>query len=84
MYYPGAHAHSRPDQPAVIIAGTVGPAPGIFAFADERSNRIAQLLHDRGFRPGDHVAILMENNLRYFEIFWAALRSGLIFTPINR
>ena len=26
----------------------------------------------------------MENNLRYFEIFCDALRSGLIFTPINR
>tara|TARA_Y100001934_G_scaffold17737_1_gene20989 strand:+ start:61 stop:1602 length:1542 start_codon:yes stop_codon:yes gene_type:complete len=82
MYYPGAHAHSRPDQPAVIIAGTDQRIT--HKAMDERSNRIAQLLHDRGFRPGDHVAILMENNLRYFEIFWAALRSGLIFTPINR
>ena len=82
MYHPGAHALNRPDQPAVIIAGTDQQIS--HKELNERSNRIAQFLHGQGFRPGDHIAILMENNLRYFEVFWAALRSGLIFTPINR
>lgn len=82
MYHPGAHAVSRPDQPAVIIAGTDQRID--HKGLDERSNQIAQLLYDRGFRPRDHVAILMENHLSYFEIFWAAVRSGLVITPINR
>ena len=82
MYHPGAHALNRPDQPAVIIAGTDQQIS--HKELNERSNRIAQFLHGQGFRAGDHIAILMENNLRYFEVFWAALRSGLIFTPINR
>ena len=27
---------------------------------------------DEGLRLGDHVAIFMENNLRYVEVAWAA------------
>lgn len=50
---------------------------------DERSNRLAQLLWARGLRPGDHIAIFMENHPRYLEIAWAALRSGLYFTTVN-
>ena len=26
----------------------------------------------------------MENNLRYYEVVWAALRSGLYITTVNR
>ena len=38
----------------------------------------------KGCAAGDHIAILAENNPRYFEVFWAALRSGLYITAINR
>lgn len=82
MYHPGAHAQSRPDHPAVILAGTDKCVS--HKSLDEKSNQVAHFLHDQGFRAGDRIAILMENNIRYFEIFWAALRSGLIITPINR
>jgi len=50
---------------------------------EARSRRLAQLLHARGLRPGDHLAVLLENHPRYFEVFWAAMRSGLYLTPIN-
>src|SRR5262245_38124238 len=51
---------------------------------DQRSNRLARLLRDAGLRRGDRLAVLMENNPRYLEIAWAALRSGLYITPVNR
>lgn len=51
---------------------------------DERSNRLAHLLHSYGLRRGDHVAILAENHPCYFEVYWAAMRSGLYLTAINR
>jgi acyl-CoA synthetase (AMP-forming)/AMP-acid ligase II len=51
---------------------------------DERSARLARLLHDRGLRPGDKIAILAENHPRYFEVYWAALRSGLYLTAVSR
>ena len=55
-----------------------------FGQLDERSNRLAQLMWDAGLRRGDHVALFMENHARYFEVYWAALRSGLYITTVNR
>jgi long-chain acyl-CoA synthetase len=80
--YPGILAQTQPDKPAVIQ-----PSTGeILSYRElnERSNRLAHLLFDRGLRPGDHVALFLENHLVYFETVWACLRSGLYFTPINR
>ncbi len=50
---------------------------------DERSNQLAHLWQERGVRTGDHVAILLPNHIRYLEVVWAALRSGLYYTPVN-
>ncbi|HEX7872641.1 MAG TPA: acyl-CoA synthetase, partial [Sphingobium sp.] len=50
---------------------------------DDRSNQLAQLLHAEGLRPGDHVALYLENTLTYFDVVWACIRSGLYLTPIN-
>lgn len=50
----------------------------------EGSRRAAQLLFQCGLRPGDHLALFMENHPRFIEIIWAAMRSGLFLTAINR
>src|SRR5215469_6396632 len=76
------HARAAPDKPAMIAAES-GEAI-TYRDLDERSCRLAQLLHARGLRRGDHIAILMENNLRYPEVTWAAFRSGLYLTAVNR
>ena len=70
-----------PDQPALIMGGT--GAVVTHGELESRSRRLAQLLHARGLRPGDHVAVLLENEPAYFEAFWAAQRSGLYLTPVN-
>lgn len=82
MSYPGTWATQFPDKPAVVHA-TSGEQI-TFGELNARSNQLAQLLWSKGLRPGDHMAIFMENNLRYFEIVWAALRSGLYITTVNR
>jgi fatty-acyl-CoA synthase len=71
-----------PDKPAVIHGGT--GAALTYRELDERSNRLAQYLYALGLRRGDHIAVLLENNMRYFELCWAALRSGLVLTAVNR
>jgi long-chain acyl-CoA synthetase len=38
----------------------------------------------QSLRRGDRVAVLAENHPRYFEVYWAAIRSGLYLTAINR
>jgi len=80
--YPGKWSTVCPDKPAVIHA-TTGEIV-TYKELDDRSNQLAQLMWDKGLRKGDHAAILMENNLRYFEVMWAALRSGLYITTVNR
>ncbi len=80
--YPGSHAQTTPDKAAVIHAES--GARQTYAELDARSNRLAQLLWSEGLRPGDHIAIFLENDLRYYEIAWAAFRSGLYLTTVNR
>jgi len=70
-----------PDRPAAVNADTGETLS--YAELDARSNRLAHFLARSGLRRGDHIALLMENNLRYFEVVWAALRSGLYVTPVN-
>ncbi|MCA8928814.1 MAG: acyl-CoA synthetase [Alphaproteobacteria bacterium] len=80
--FPGQTAETRPDHPAVIMAGTGEIVT--HAQLDAHSNRIAQYLHAQGLRRGDHCAVLMENVPQFFAAMWAGLRSGLHVTPVNR
>jgi len=79
--YPAVHAKSTPDKPAYIMAGS-GEAV-TFRQLDEDSNRCAQLFRSLGLRSGDGIAFCLENHPRFFEIAWAAQRSGLYYTPIS-
>lgn len=54
-----------------------------FRELNEESNRLAQLLHAEGLRPGDHIAFMLENHPLYLAIAWAAQRSGLYYTAIS-
>jgi long-chain acyl-CoA synthetase len=81
MTFPGAFARTRPDHPAIVMASSGDTTT--YRELDERSNQLARLWHERGLRRGDHVAILLPNHLRYLEVVWAALRSGLYYTPVN-
>jgi len=79
--WPGKHALERPDHIAYVMAGSGETVT--YRELDDRSNQLAQLFFDAGLRFGDHIAVLMENRLEYFEPCWAAQRSGLFFTCIN-
>ena len=80
--YIADQARETPDKPAMIIAET--GAMITYRELDERSNQVAQYLYAKGLRRTDHIAILMENNIRFMEIVWAAFRSGLYVTAVNR
>ena len=80
--YPGKWANEFPDKPAVINSAT--DEAFTYRELNERSNQMAQLMYDAGLRRGDHCAIFMENDIRYFEVIWAAFRSGLYITTVNQ
>ncbi|MCF6388714.1 acyl-CoA synthetase [Mycobacterium sp. MBM] len=79
--FPGAHAKTDPDKPAVIMAETGHELT--YRDLDQRSSSIAVALHRLGLRRGDVVALLSDNALEAFEIYWAAIRSGLYITAVN-
>ena len=79
--HPFHHAKSRPDHPAYTMAGTGEVVT--FRQLDERSNQIAHALREAGCQPGDTIALFAENSPRYFEVCWAAQRSGLYFVCIS-
>jgi long-chain acyl-CoA synthetase len=79
--YPGAHANSRAQQPALIMA-TSGEIV-TYAGLEARSNRLAHLLRAQGLRRLDHYAIFMENNARFVETCAAGERAGLFYTTVN-
>ncbi|MEU6828347.1 acyl-CoA synthetase [Nocardia beijingensis] len=80
--YPGAHVDRFPDKPAVIVAES-GEAL-TYRELEENSVRLARHLHDAGLRRGDHVALLSGNDKKIYEVYWAALRTGLYITAVNR
>ena len=80
--YPGKWAGIFPDKPAVIDTAT--GALRTYGELNDRSNQLAQLLYDRGLRRGDHISIFAENHIAWFDVVWAAMRSGLYLTTVNR
>jgi long-chain acyl-CoA synthetase len=79
--YPGTHAAMAPDRAAVIMAGSGEVLT--YRELNERSMRLAQLLAANGLAEGDRVSIFAENHIRYLEVYWAAIRSGLYVTGVN-
>jgi long-chain acyl-CoA synthetase len=79
--FPGTHAASAPDRPAVVMAES-GRAL-TYGELEANSARLASALHAIGLRKGDVVALLSDNAAEAFEVYWAALRSGLYITAVN-
>ena len=79
--YPGTYAAEAPDRVAAVMAGTGETLS--YGDLERRSVQLAHVLYEAGLRPGDVVALLTENNLRAFEVYWAAMRSGLYITAVN-
>lgn len=50
---------------------------------DERVNRLANAFVKLGLGRGARVAILLNNCIEYFEIYFALARAGLIAVPVN-
>src|SRR5689334_2102589 len=79
--HPGEHARTRPDHPAIVM-----PSRGVvttYRALDEASNRAAHVFRERGLRPGDGIAILLENHPCFYEVVWGAQRAGLYYTPMS-
>ena len=50
---------------------------------DEKANRVANLLLQRGIRKGQKVAILLMNCLEWLPIYFGILKTGAVAVPLN-
>jgi long-chain acyl-CoA synthetase len=76
------HAAAHPDKIATIMAGS--GACLTYGELNRRSIQLAHVFREAGLRAGDVVALFMENNIRYHEVYWAAVRSGMYLCAVNK
>jgi acyl-CoA synthetase (AMP-forming)/AMP-acid ligase II len=50
---------------------------------DARTDALAAGLADLGVRQGDAVAVFLPNCIEFLEVWWAILKVGAIFNPVN-
>jgi len=81
VFHPFHHARTSPGKPATIMARSGEVVT--YAQLEDRSNQGAQLFRSLGLRRGDAIALMLDNNARYFEICFAAQRAGLFFTAMS-
>ena len=49
----------------------------------DRATRLGRVMHDAGVPVGGHVGTLTENRAEFFELYLAAVLSGVWLVPIN-
>lgn len=79
--HPHHHAKADPHRVAYIMAASGETVT--YGELDARSNQGAHLFRSLGIHPGDAIAIFMDNSPRYYEVLWAAQRSGIRFTCVS-
>jgi len=77
---PARLAREAPARPALVHEDGATRSYGELI---ERANRTAHRLRRDGLSVGDGIALLTGNRLEYFDVVWAAQRSGLYYTPIS-
>ncbi|MBV8158209.1 MAG: AMP-binding protein, partial [Dyella sp.] len=74
-----AWARIQPERPALIYYGTEVS----YAELDDLSERCAELLRGHGIGPGDRVAVLLGNCPQFHIVFYAILKVGAVYVPVN-
>ncbi len=84
---PGVKEHRRITWRDYSLIESSEPKPfrreitwGVF---DEKANRFANLLIERGIKKGDKVAILLMNCIDWLPVYFGALKVGALAVPLN-
>jgi len=72
-------AGKYPERLAVISAA----GRWSYRALEARTNRLANALLGAGLRKGDRIAILFHNSHYFVEAYFAAVKIGLVATPVN-
>ncbi|KAI9757933.1 MAG: NRPS [Chaenotheca gracillima] len=80
-------AHDEPDRPAIdfttfVDATTIETKSLTYQELNERANRIAHCLQDRGVRQNDIVCVCMEKSLDLYVSILAIVKAGAGYLPL--
>ncbi|MGU3586774.1 long-chain-fatty-acid--CoA ligase [Rhodococcus sp. C26F] len=73
------HALERPDAPALTGRGM----SLTYGELDQRTNRLANVLRERGIGPQSRVAVLDKSSPQVIEVLLAAAKVGAVTVPVN-
>lgn len=79
--WPAYHAARRPS--AVALHCTDTGESRTWAELDDNVGCLAGALRALGASRGDRIALLADNDVRTFELFFACIRAQTVFTPLN-
>jgi len=82
-YFFAASVERTPQKVAIIDLYGGSERRITYAQLDERADRIAGLLQQRGVNPGARVGMIVGNRAEFLEIFFGAMRAGAIPVAIN-
>ncbi|MET7436993.1 long-chain-fatty-acid--CoA ligase [Streptomyces sp. NPDC004082] len=72
-------ARAVPDRTAIVL----GEQRLTYAELDTAARRVAGLLHSRGIRPGDKVALSCPNLPWFPIVYYGILKAGAVVVPLN-
>ncbi|MFI8454799.1 long-chain fatty acid--CoA ligase [Kitasatospora sp. NPDC085464] len=72
-------ARNHPDRDALVLGST----RLTYAEVDAAANRVANLLVERGIRPGDRVALSCPNLPQFPIVYYGILKAGGVVVPLN-
>ncbi|MGM0547228.1 MAG: class I adenylate-forming enzyme family protein [Bacteroidota bacterium] len=71
-----------PEKEAII--DTVSGERYTYRMLNRSANRLAGYLqHEKGFAPGDRVAVVSKNSVEYLLLFFACAKIGVVLAPLN-
>lgn len=74
---------AAPDRTALVDLWGGAERTLSYRALDARMERFASALRSLGLRPGDRLALLVGNRSEYIEIFFGAMRAGIVPVPLN-
>ncbi|MBV9110153.1 MAG: AMP-binding protein, partial [Gemmatimonadetes bacterium] len=72
-------ARTRPDAPAIVH----GARTVTYAELDAAANRVTRALRERGVRPQDHVAVVMDRSADAAVAALGAMKAGAAYVPVD-
>ncbi|HUL22064.1 MAG TPA: class I adenylate-forming enzyme family protein, partial [Thermodesulfobacteriota bacterium] len=79
------NARQHPDQIAFVEVRPLSKVRKVISWAlfEERTNRLAHALLDRGIGKGQKVALLGRNSIHWLEAFFGIMKAGACAIPLN-